>query len=144
MTESTASSIPSIASSGHVPLPRRAARLAREWRWLHRTWWAVHYGVGLLGVAGGIVAAGTGADLFKNSSSLVTGFAGLLAAVCTSLVTFLGPLNKAQRYWTAFHKIDQTLLEYEEGLIDRPSMVKHVKDARALVIGGADDPNLKV
>ena len=127
-------------------VPKRAARLAYQWRWLHRAWWAVHYGVGLLGVAGGVVAAGTGSELLRQSSEVggaVTAGAGLIAAVCTSLVTFLGPLNKAQRYWTAFHDLDHALLVYEERLIDTQALCDQIREARYVVVGGVDDPTLR-
>jgi hypothetical protein len=37
---------------------------------------------------------------------------GIVAAVTTSLVTFLGPLHKAERYWSAYHHLEQACLEY--------------------------------
>ena len=76
--------------------------LSRDWRRLYRTWWSVHYTVGLLGVAAGVLAAGTPGTL-----GLPDWAPGTAAAVATSLVTFLGPLHKAQAYHRAFHEVEQ-------------------------------------
>ena len=63
---------------------------------LYRLWWTVHYLVGFTGVLAGGLAGVSAA----NEPAKAWGWAiGRFAAVCTSLVTFLGPLQKAERYW---------------------------------------------
>lgn len=101
---------------------------------LHRTWWATHYAVGLVGVLSGVLAANP-PQMISNASWVL----GTLAAVCTSLVTFLGPLHKAEKYWKAYHIMDQTCLEYEQGQKTLKQLLADAKLVRRLIIGGAVD-----
>jgi hypothetical protein len=64
---------------------------------------------------------------------------GIIAAVCTSLVTFLGPIHKAERYWAAYHLLDQACLEYEEGEITLGRFLAQTKQARRILQAVGDD-----
>ncbi|HEX4694237.1 hypothetical protein [Sphingomonas sp.] len=82
-----------------------------------------HYLIGLSGVvAGALLTAITSIPASKEGLSDIkflsvdlnhySWLIGIVAAVATSLVTFLGPLHKAERYWSAYHVLEQACLEY--------------------------------
>ena len=118
------------SDTGRVVPPRIRKRL-REWQWLHRIWWALHYGIGILGVVAASVTT------MGEKSPLNVVYIGITAAVSTSLITFLGPLSKAQRYWLAFHETDQACYEFEEGHIDSRTLGAALKNARNILTIGA-------
>jgi hypothetical protein len=115
-------------------IPAQIRRLRLHCLGLYRCWWTTHYLVGVLGVlAGGLAAAGQAAGI--DNVKKWTWLFGSVAALATSLVTFLGPLQRAQRYWEAFHLIDQTCLEYEHSIIDLSALMHGTKQTRALLLG---------
>ena len=114
-------------------IPPAALRLHRRCETLYRLWWATHYCIGIVGVfAGGTAGIAAGRDSGSNWGWL----SGLVAAVSTSLVTFLGPLHRAERYWKAYHTLDQACVKYEYRLIELPALITEMQRARELVITG--------
>ena len=124
-----------------IPIPKPILVLKRRLRKLYLAWWTTHYAVGLLGVlAGTLLTALTAASdpqvqstgqfvslgALKSYSWLI----GIFAATCTSLVTFLGPISKAERYYSAYHIMDHACLEYGEKLISLQVLVGRVRQAR--------------
>jgi len=122
-----------------VEIPQSVLTLKKRTRVLYLSWWITHYAVGLSGVvAGALLTALTSAQGKTVQSSLSTldnwtWLIGIIAAVCTSLVTFLGPIHKAERYWSAYHLLDQGCLEYEEGQIALSRFLLIVKQARRIL-----------
>jgi hypothetical protein len=115
------------------PIPPAILRLHRRCELLYRVWWATHYSIGILGVfAGGTAGVVAGRDAASSWGWL----SGLVAAVSTSLVTFLGPLHRAERYWKAYHALDQACVMYAYGLIELLALVTEAQRARELVISG--------
>lgn len=130
MSESTGREEKVAGSGAGNVVPQRVKRRLLQWQWLHRAWWGIHYAVGLVGViAGGMTALG-------EKMPVAPVYVGLVAAVATSLVTFLGPLTKAERYWRAFHEADQACLDYEAGHISSRALTRAIKTARSIVISG--------
>lgn len=128
-------------------IPQGVLTLKSRVRRLYLCWWTTHYAIGFLGVfAGALLTALTSAgDLASTESSPLLSLAnfkahawliGIVAAVCTSLVTFLGPIGKAERYWSAYHLLDHACLEFEQGLIGKRRFVARVKAARAILQAG--------
>lgn len=109
-------------------IPKSVLAFRSRTRRLYLWWWGTHYGVGFLGVLAGAVLTATSAN--KSIAPEGSWAIGIVAAVCTSLVTFLGPLHKAERYWSAFHMLDHACLEYELGLISIKAFVDRVRAAR--------------
>jgi len=124
---------PATAGADFDPIPGTKA-LSNDWKWLHRTWWTVHYSVGLMGVAAGAIAAG-GADSI-GSIQVASWVPGVAAALATSLVTFLGPLHKAQSYHRAFHASEQAIFDFQTGLIDARGLSKRMEAAREVAMSG--------
>ncbi|HZW24032.1 MAG TPA: hypothetical protein VFF26_00980 [Gallionella sp.] len=127
-------------------IPKSVLTLKTRMRKLYLSWWITHYCVGFLGViAGTLLTALTSAPEIQSSNGtafpLLTlaglkGYSwliGIIAATCTSLVTFLGPIHKAEKYWSAYHLLDQACLEYEQGLLEMRKFVKQVKQARSIL-----------
>ena len=54
-------------------------------------------------------------------------------------MTFLGPIHKAERYWAAYHLLDQACLEYEEGEITLGRFLAQTKQARRILQAVGDD-----
>lgn len=137
-----------------VRIPESVEVLKKRVRRLYLCWWSTHYAVGLVGVlAGTVLTALTSASdqgavqqngmLTIQNLKAYSWLIGIVAAVCTSLVTFLGPIGKAERYWSAFHTLDQAGLEFEQGLIGVKRFVARVKGARSILqTGGAADEQL--
>lgn len=117
-------------------VPAGVLKLRARTRRLYLSWWVTHYAVGLAGVlAGALLTALTSAS-GQGPLAQMDGWAwfiGIIAAVCTSLVTFLGPIHKAESYWSAFHVLDQACLEYEEGEITIRRFLSQVKEARRIL-----------
>jgi hypothetical protein len=61
---------------------------------------------------------------------------GSIAAICTSLVTFLGPLQKAERYSRPYHILDQACLEFEAQHQDMKGLTREAARVRRLIVGG--------
>jgi len=117
-------------------IPDRVRKLRRNALVLYRSWWTTHYLIGTVGVlAGALAAGGAGANASMQTLKPWTWLFGALAALCTSLVTFLGPIQRAERYWKTFHFIDQACLEYESSLIDLQTLALRARDAGSLLVG---------
>lgn len=126
-------------------VPKGVLTLKRRTRKLYLSWWVTHYSVGLLGVVAGALL--TAVSSVPDNMGAAGGFAhgtlavlkeyswllGIIAAVCTSLVTFLGPIHKAERYWSAYHLLDQACLEFEQGELKMRGFVRRVKQARTIL-----------
>ena len=113
-------------------------------RRLYRTWWAAHYVVGVTGVIAGALltaitsstASGSGeASGLLQSLQQYSWLIGIVAAVATSMVTFLGPINKAARYYSAYHHLEQACLEYRGHDVDEKTtrLLKRVMQARKML-----------
>lgn len=126
-------------------MPRSVRELRARTRRLYLAWWSTHYAVGLSGViAGALLTALTSAHGGNGRGPLAAlgdwaWLIGIIAAVCTSLVTFLGPIHKAERYWAAYHLLDQACLEYEEGEITLGRFLAQTKQARRILQAVGDD-----
>jgi hypothetical protein len=117
-------------------IPDRVRTLRRNALVLYRSWWTTHYLIGTLGVlAGALAAGGAGATASMQPLKPWAWLFGAVAALCTSLVTFLGPITRAERYWKTFHFIDQACLEYESSLIDLKTLALRARDAGSLLVG---------
>gem|GEM_PF-3628478 len=119
--------------------------LRRRLRFLYQFWWVTHYATGLIGVVAGTLLTAIGSASPGDSMlGAMQGYAwlcGIVATVATSLVTFLGPIQKAERYWSAYHVLDQALLEYQLGLIQKRELAKYLWEVRKILL--AKDSEIK-
>ncbi len=112
----------SFESTEDQRIPLSVHDLLRRTKFLYRFWWVTHYTTGLAGiVAGALLTAITSSSSGSQKATIIflsvdltrySWLIGIIAAVATSLVTFLGPLHKAERYWSAYHVLEQACLEY--------------------------------
>jgi hypothetical protein len=114
-----------------------AEKMRDEWRQLFRVWWFFHY---TLGIAAGLSAVGltiVSQPVSDGShSNLATLGFGALSVTCSTLVTFLGPLQRADRFSRAFHVLDQAVIEYSTSLISLKAFTQRIQDAREIVLNG--------
>lgn len=134
----------SVAGSEELSIPTIVIELMTRTKRLYRWWWAAHYTIGLTGVFAGAVLTALTSSTVGGPGEVDTLLAtlrpyswliGIVAAVTTSLVTFLGPLHKAERYWSAYHHLEQACLEYR-GTDTDPRMrklMKRVMQARKIL-----------
>lgn len=120
-------------------IPKAALLFKSRTRRLYLSWWITHYSVGMMGLLAGALLTATSASTLPEKSTLLatlkdySWLIGIVAAVCTSLVTFLGPIHKAERYWSAWHILDQACCEYELGDIGLKRFLLRMKAARKLL-----------
>ena len=120
-------------------IPAAAILFKNRTRRLYLSWWITHYSVGLTGLVAGAVLTATSASTLPDKSTILavlkdySWLIGIIAAVCTSLVTFLGPIHKAERYWSAWHILDQACCEFELGDIGLRRFLVRMKAARKLL-----------
>lgn len=112
-----------------------------SWQRLHRSWWAVHYGLGMTGAvasaAAGLVSALSTAEHWTTTIYVVI-LSGI-AAITTSLITLLGAVHKADKYRLAFHIVDQGLLQYKARLISVQQLCNVTQSAREIVLSISAD-----
>lgn len=119
-----------------VQVPPSVVILKDRTRRLYLCWWMTHYAVGFIGVLAGTVLTAltaAGNDSTPGGLASYAWLIGIVAAVSTSLVTFLGPIHKAERYWSAYHILDQACLEYEQGFIELRPFLLRVRQARRIL-----------
>jgi hypothetical protein len=114
----------------------RIDKTVSYWKNLYRLWWAIHYGIGVIGVACAVLAGAAGAE--NNPAHNYLWLLGIVGAVSTSLITFLGPVQKAEKYWRGFHIAEQVLLEFESGECNMKKVVRQVELARRVVLIGVE------
>lgn len=119
------------------PIPPRIQVLRKHVLILYRVWWALHYAIGLGGVMAGVLAGAHSANPQTNGTFQPYAWLfGAVGAICTSLVTFLGPIQKAERYWKAYHALDQSCLEYEAKEISIDKLIREARKVRSMITNG--------
>lgn len=101
------SSNPSSANA----LPQEVAGRLEQW---HGLWWrsaALHYFVGVLGVAASSLAAIDFGEPWRLASQLLAA----LAAVCLSILGFVQPDRRYQKFVRAWRALDPVALKYKYG-----------------------------
>jgi hypothetical protein len=111
-------------------------------------WFAIHYLAGLLAVlAGGFATAATAA--VSKGENRKPGFIqryawvwGLAAALLSSVITFLEPLQKAQTYKRAAYELDTAIAEYKDQISDLSELRATLRRAQNLVLnsGSSEEP----
>lgn len=111
------------------------AKSLLDFRRLQRFWFLIHYSAGLGGVVAGILAAAPRIEWWLW---------GVIAAVCTGLVTFLGPQQKGDSYKHAYFRLASAVARYEsvetttvEWLLDE------YRNAQKIVLTGDVEPLAK-
>jgi hypothetical protein len=115
--------------------PGAVVRLKKDIKILYRTWWTAHYLIGLVSVLAGTLLTElpttTGATFLPKWLTGSGWVIGMIAAVSTGMITFLAPIGKAERYWAAYHSLDQACLEYEHEALSLRKFLARVNKARA-------------
>jgi hypothetical protein len=126
-----------------TPAPSKVPDLIRknldEWRRLERFWYFVHYSCGLAGVVAGVFAAAPPEVLVQLLGGRLW---GVLAAVATGLVTFLGPLQKGEGYKNAYYRLANAVARFES-VSDTPVnwLLEEHKNAQKIILNRDPQPD---
>jgi len=126
-----------------MDIPKSAISLRLRCKSLYRSWWITHYTVGLMGIvcAAVLTAISTPIGTTIEGEQIVQLSAirpnawllGVVATICGSLVTLLGPIQKAEMYWSAYHLLDQAILELDNDIISMKLFTEKVASARKVL-----------
>jgi hypothetical protein len=128
-------------------IPLVVIELMVRTRRLYRGWWFTHYTFGAIAiVAGTLLTILSSSDAEKGwiaNWSVYAPLIGIVATFSTSMVTFLGPLHKAERYFSAYHHIEQACLEFwgsdDDARARKLKLMRRVSQARKML--QAADPD---
>jgi len=99
-------------------------------------WFTVHYGAGLIAILAGGLATASAA---KEGPSFLTKYVwvwGLVASLLSGVVTFLGPLQKAQSYKQAYYKLEPAASSYKAGTITIEKLEDAIEISQKIVLVG--------
>lgn len=114
--------------------PAQAAQLLAAWWRAHWRWGAVHYTLGLIAAVGAVLAA-TETIPFEAATQA---YVGVVAAVCTAIITFAKTGAKMNAYIAAWRILNVVRVRYE---IDASISAQEVGDTISKceeIIGRAD------
>lgn len=94
-------------------IPQEILKLNASWHFYFRTWWFVHYTIGISGVIAAITVANNPAFL-QPYPTLLNGIAWL-SAICVALLTFLEPKKRARAYAAAWRILHEKIGSYRYG-----------------------------
>ena len=107
------------------------SRLYNTWQLF---WFSVHYTAGLFAiVAGGLATAAVA----QESTGLIGEWGwiwGLTASLLASVVTFLGPLQKAQTYKRAHYVLDKAAVDFRDDRITGEQLSTRLEEAHNIVL----------
>lgn len=86
-------------------IPDDVNHLYKSWVFYRRTWWALHYFIGISGVIAAITSANK--PQFLEGSPAILNSISWFSAVCVAVLTFLEPKKRARAYaaaWRILHK----------------------------------------
>jgi len=104
-------------------------------------WYSVHYSSGIIAVISGVLVTASGTQSGPDFIQSYTWLWGLLAALLSGVVTFLGPLQKAERYKHAYYSLDTALVNYEIGLLKSDKLMEEYVKANNMVLFGNSKPS---
>lgn len=128
------------ASSQRQPVPAIIMERYKTFQNLQRFWFGIHYLSGIIAIIAGCLATAAGAkstpDFIQNAAWMW----GLLAALLSGVVTFLGPLQKAESYKHAYYRLASSITRYETGFIDMKKLLDDYENSQSIVLLG--DPTV--
>jgi hypothetical protein len=117
-------------------VPDRVSALYETYKKLQQFWFFLHYSAGVIAVIAGVLAAAAGANSgpeFVQSNAWIW---GLLAALLSGIVTFLGPLQKAEAYKHAYYLLANSLTRFEAGILSMGALLDDYEHAQSIVLLG--------
>jgi hypothetical protein len=95
------------SSASAREVPKTVHKTLAEYRRWQRWWFSAHYIIGVTGAVAGAIAG------FRAAPQELSLGLGVLAAVATGLVTFLGPLLKANAYKHAYYLLRSAVTSFD-------------------------------
>ena len=103
-----------LALRREIPTP--VARMLRGWRWNFLLWGFVHYGTGLVGTVGAVIAARVSSRTTAASPEGEAFFVSALiigAPVSAAILTFLRAAGKAKTFARAWRLLNCELIAFQ-------------------------------
>ena len=120
-----------------IRVPEEVKLQFNNYKVWQRYWYFIHYACGVVAIicGGFATASGTsnGPDIIQSNTWLW----GLLASLLSSVVTFLGPLQKAETYKLSYYLLYSAVTKYKVGLLTVAELMDALNQAQTVVLTGA-------
>lgn len=120
----------------NIALPVQVTVLYKTYMRWQRFWFSLHYTAGVIAVIAGVLATASGTNSGPEFVQTNTWVWGLLAALLSGVVTFLGPLQKAEAYKHAYYLLNKSITRFEAGNISIEDLLNRYEQAQAIVLLG--------
>ena len=118
------------------PVPEMVTDQYKVFQKWQRFWFGIHYLSGVVAVVAGCLATAAGAKSGPDIIQSAAWIWGLLAALLSGVVTFLGPLQKAESYKHAYYRLSSSITRYEAGIIEMKQLLDDYENAQSIVLLG--------
>lgn len=124
------------ASSQRQAVPAIVIERYKTFKNLQRFWFGIHYLSGIVAIIAGCLATAAGAKSTPEFIQNAAWMWGLLAALLSGVVTFLGPLQKAENYKHAYYRLSSSITRYEAGFMEMKQLLDDYEGAQSIVLLG--------
>jgi hypothetical protein len=108
----------------------------RDFQFWQRFWFTIHYLAGVIAVGSGCLATAAGASAGPPFIRELAWMWGVFAAILSGVVTFLGPLQKAESYKHAYYRLSSAITRYQAGVASIEYLLDENEKAQNIVLLG--------
>lgn len=118
------------------PIPNKINKQYKEFQFWQRFWFTVHYLSGIFAVIAGGLATAAGTDSGPKFIHNLIWVWGSIASLLSGIVTFLGPLQKAESYKHAYYRLSSGIARYEANEMNIKDLLDIYERAQNVVLLG--------